>query len=213
MTLPPILFDLDGTLVDSAPSILAGFAAVVERHGVVPQVPLDNRLIGPPLLSTLQRISGEDDPAALDAMATTFKAWYDTEGYRHTLVYPGVDEALRELAARATLYIVTNKRIYPTRQILAHLDWAPLFAGVYAQDAFEPALPSKAAVIARVLELHGITPATAIYIGDRAEDGEAATANHLPFAWATWGYGADLDLAPFITPRALASPADLLGLR
>lgn len=204
-----LLFDLDGTLVDSAPSILAGFAAVSERHGIKPRVPLDSSLIGPPLLPTLARLSGIDEPAALAEMAGTFKSWYDTEGYRHTLVYPGIDAALRGLAARATLYIVTNKRIHPTLQILRHLDWAPLFAGVYAQDAFEPALPSKATVIARALALHGIDPAAALYIGDRAEDGEAATANQLPFVWATWGYGTDLDLSPFIAPRMLADPGEI----
>ena len=204
-----ILFDLDGTLIDSAPSILAGFAAVVERHGVVPQVPLDHQLIGPPLLPTLARITGQDDPAALADMADTFKSWYDTEGYTHTAVYPGIYAALRDLAARAKLYIVTNKRIHPTRQILAHLQWTELFAGVYAQDAFEPALPSKAAVIGRVMATHGIDAASALYIGDRAEDGEAATANGLAFAWASWGYGTDLDLSPFIQARTLASPADL----
>ncbi len=207
-----ILFDLDGTLIDSAPSILAGFAAVVERHGIKLQAPLDSRLIGPPLLPTLARITGNDDPAALADMAGTFKAWYDSEGYTRTAVYPGVDPALRDLAAHATLYIVTNKRIHPTRQILRHLDWEHLFAGVYAQDAFEPPLLSKAAVIGRAMSLHGIDPATALYIGDRAEDGEAATANQLPFVWATWGYGVDLDLAPFIRPRKLASPAELESL-
>jgi phosphoglycolate phosphatase len=207
-----ILFDLDGTLIDSAPSILAGFAAVVERHAVTPQVPLDSRLIGPPLLPTLQRISGVDDQTVLQDMATTFKAWYDTEGYLHTVVYPGVDEALRALAGRIPLYIVTNKRIHPTRQILGHLGWAPLFTGVYAHDAFEPPLPSKAAVIGRVLGEHGIDPTAALYIGDRDEDGEAATANGLAFAWATWGYGVELDLAPFIRPRTLASPADFAAL-
>ena len=207
-----ILFDLDGTLVDSAPSILAGFAAVVERHGVTPQVPLDSRLIGPPLLPTLQRISGVDDQTALQDMATTFKAWYDTEGYRHTVVYAGIDSSLRALAAHSTLYIVTNKRILPTRRILEHLDWTGLFAGAYAQDAFEPALPSKAAVIGRVMAQHAIDPSLALYVGDRAEDGEAATTNGLAFAWATWGYGVELDLAPFIRPATLSSPADLAAL-
>ena len=204
-----ILFDLDGTLIDSAPSILAGFGAVVERHGIVPRVALDSRLIGPPLLPTLERLAGVREADVLQAMASTFKAWYDSEGYRHTVVYPGIDDALRTLADHAALYIVTNKRIHPTRQILAHLGWTPLFAGVYAQDAFEPALPSKAAVIGQVMKAHGIDAAAALYIGDRAEDGEAATSNGLEFAWATWGYGTDLDLTPFIQARTLASPADL----
>jgi len=204
-----ILFDLDGTLVDSAPSILAGFGAVVERHGIVPRVALDSRLIGPPLLPTLERITGIREAAELDTLADTFKGWYDTEGYRHTVVYAGVEDALRTLAARCLLYIVTNKRIRPTRQILTHLGWTGLFAGVYAQDAFEPALASKAAVIGQVMKAHGIDAAAALYIGDRAEDGEAATSNGLEFAWATWGYGTDLDLTPFIQARTLASPADL----
>ncbi len=208
-----LLFDFDGTLIDSAPSILAGFATVLERHGVTPRVPLDSNLIGPPLLPTLQRISGVEDQTALQDMAATFKGWYDTEGYRHTVVYPDIDAALHELAACARLYIVTNKRIHPTRQILGHLGWTSLFAGVYAQDAFEPPLPSKAAVIGQVLGEHDIDPAAALYIGDRAEDGQAATANGLAFAWAAWGYGVELDLAPFISPRVLAGPDDLLSLR
>ena len=207
-----LLFDLDGTLVDSAPSILAGFGAVVERHSIAPQVPLDSRLIGPPLLPTLARISGITEPAPLEAMAATFKAWYDTEGYTLTAVYPGIDAALHALADRAALYIVTNKRIHPTRQILAHLGWAPLFAGIYAQDAFNPPLASKAAVISRVIETHGIDRAGALYVGDRAEDGEAATTNGLRFAWATWGYGIDLDLSSFIRPVTLETPQILASL-
>jgi len=207
-----ILFDLDGTLVDSAPSILAGFGAVVARHAITPQVPLDSRLIGPPLLPTLQRITGMNDTEALQAMAATFKASYDQEGYRLTAVYPGIDAALRALVQRATLYIVTNKRIHPTRLILDHLGWAPLFTGVYAQDAYSPPLPSKAAVIGHVLQAHSIDPASALYVGDRAEDGEAATANGLRFAWATWGYGIGLDLSAFIRPITLELPEALCAL-
>ena len=207
-----ILFDFDGTLVDSAPSILAGFAAVVARHGITAQVPLDSTLIGPPLLPTLARISGDNDPAALAGMAETFKSWYDTEGYRHTVVYAGIDDALKALSMQAPLYIVTNKRIHPTRQIVEHLGWSPLFTGIYAPDAFDPPLPSKADVIRHVLALHGIDVASARYVGDRAEDGEAATANGLPFAWACWGYGSDLDLASFVRTMALRSPDELVGL-
>ena len=208
-----ILFDLDGTLVDSAPSILAGFGAVVERHGITPQVALDKRLIGPPLLPTLAHISGVSDEDTLHAMAATFKAWYDTEGYRLTAVYPGIDTALRTLVDRAALYIVTNKRIHPTRHILDYLGWAPLFAGVYAQDAFEPPLASKAAVIGRAMAMHGIERGRAMYVGDRAEDGEAATTNGLRFAWAVWGYGTDLDLSGFIRPITLERPEMLEAIR
>jgi len=207
-----VIFDLDGTLIDSAPSILAGFAAVVERHGITPLVPLDSRLIGPPLLPTLARISGIEDVTHLRSMAATFKAWYDTEGYRNTVVYPGIGDALTTLAGRAMLFIVTNKRIHPTRMILDHLGWSGLFCGVYAQDAFDPPLGSKAAVIRHTIEAHRIDTTAAVYVGDRAEDGEAATTNRLAFAWASWGYGTALDLSAFIRPATLRTPGDLFGL-
>ena len=207
-----ILLDLDGTLVDSAPSIIAGLGEVVAQHRIEPRVPLDSRLIGPPLLLTLQRISGVNEDAALQGMAATFKEWYDSTGYTHTTVYPEIDSTLRTLATRATLYIVTNKRIHPTRQILEHLGWASMFAGVYALDAFEPPLPSKAAVIGRVMSTQGIAPNKALYVGDRAEDGEAATVNGLRFAWAAWGYGTGVDLSGFIRPVTLSAPRALARL-
>jgi len=207
-----ILLDLDGTLVDSAPSIIAGLGEVVANHRIEPRVPLDSRLIGPPLLLTLQRISGVNEAATLQGMAATFKEWYDCTGYAHTRVYPEIDSTLRALATRATLCIVTNKRIHPTQKIVEHLGWASMFTGVYALDAFEPPLPSKAAVIGHVLRTQGIAPEKALYVGDLAEDGEAATLNGLRFAWAAWGYGIGVDLSGFIRPVTLDTPRKLTGL-
>ncbi len=60
---------------------------------------------------------------------------------------------------------------------------------MYALDLFEPRLPDKAAMIARLMQDHGIAHADAVYVGDRGEDGESADANRLPFIAATWGYG------------------------
>jgi homoserine kinase type II len=104
---------------------------------------------------------------------------------------------------------------YPARRVndLGQAAWAPLFAGVYAQDAFEPPLASKAAVIGRAMATHGIERGRAMYVGDRAEDGEAATTNGLRFAWAVWGYGTDLDLSGFIRPITLERPEMLEAIR
>ncbi|WP_341743867.1 HAD family hydrolase [Azonexus hydrophilus] len=187
---PHILFDLDGTLIDSAPAILASFRAAFSQTGIAPAVAIDESVIGPPLTETLQLLSGSDDPALIGRLGEAFKASYDGAGYRETAAYAGVGELLAELAgAGLTLSIATNKRIHPTRLILDHLGWRGHFTHVYALDLISPRLPNKAAMIARLLADQDIAKEQAIYIGDRSEDGESADANGLPFIAVTWGYG------------------------
>jgi len=187
---PHILFDLDGTLIDSAPAILASFREAFARTGITPARSIDDSVIGPPLVETLQLLSGSDDPALVAGLAEAFKASYDSEGYKATAAFAGVGELLAELAgAGLTLSIATNKRLHPTRLILEHLGWSRHFANVYALDLFTPRLPDKAAMIARLLAEQNIAREKAIYIGDRSEDGESADANGLPFIAVTWGYG------------------------
>jgi phosphoglycolate phosphatase len=187
---PHILFDLDGTLIDSAPAILASFRDAFTQAGVAPVRAIDDSVIGPPLNETLQLLAGSADPALIARLAEAFKASYDSEGYKATAAYAGVGELLAELAgAGLTLSIATNKRLHPTRLILDHLGWDGHFAHVYALDLFSPRLPDKAAMIARLLADQAIPKEQAIYIGDRSEDGESADANGLPFTAVTWGYG------------------------
>ena len=185
-----IIFDLDGTLIDSAPAILASFRAAFAAAGLTPVVSIDESIIGPPLAETLAQLAGSAEPALIAELTRHFAAVYDSTGYRQTAAYPGIDVMLQRLAAHgARLHIATNKRIAPTRKILAHLGWDGRFDSVYALDLFTPRLPDKAAMIGRLLAERGIAPSDAVYIGDRAEDGHSADANHLPFIAATWGYG------------------------
>ncbi len=147
-----VLFDLDGTLIDSAPAILASFRQAFETTGVAPARSIDEDIIGPPLMEALALLCDSTDPALLERLAAAFKAGYDTSGYRATQAYAGVGEMLRELRAGGQrLSIATNKRILPTRLILDHLGWRDLFEAVYALDLFEPRLPHKAAMVGRLL--------------------------------------------------------------
>ncbi|PKO35184.1 MAG: haloacid dehalogenase [Betaproteobacteria bacterium HGW-Betaproteobacteria-7] len=185
-----ILFDLDGTLIDSAPAILASFRDAFAQTGVTPSCAIDESIIGPPLTETLQHLAGSREPALIARLADAFKASYDTEGYKATAAYDGIGTMLAGLAAAGlTLSIATNKRIHPTRLILEHLGWRDHFAHVYALDLFPTRLPDKAAMIGRLLADQTIPRNAAIYIGDRSEDGESADANELPFIAVTWGYG------------------------
>ena len=185
------IFDLDGTLIDSAPAILASFRSAFDAAGRSPARAISADIIGPPLTETLQLLSATTDAAVIDALSAHFKAAYDGDGLKQTTAYAGVDEMLRALhGAGRALHIATNKRLHPTRKILAMLGWDALFTTVYALDMVTPRLPGKAAMIGRQLDEQGLDRHSAAYIGDRLEDGEAAAANDLPFFAATWGYGA-----------------------
>ncbi|QID17337.1 HAD hydrolase-like protein [Nitrogeniibacter mangrovi] len=192
-----LIFDLDGTLIDSAPAILASFRQAFDATGIVPVRPITADIIGPPLNETLGLLSGRDDDATLGLLTDAFKQAYDGGGLRETTAYAGVTAMLEALHGRGVrLHIATNKRLHPTRCILELLGWSHLFDTVYALDMVEPRLPTKAAMIARQLDEQHIDPHRAAYVGDRREDGDAAQANRLPFFAATWGYGA-------LTPDAL----------
>ncbi len=205
-----ILFDLDGTLIDSAPAILASFREAFAQTGIVPVRSIDESIIGPPLTETLQLLSGSADSALIRQLTEAFKASYDSEGYKATADYAGVGQLLAELAgAGLSLSIATNKRIHPTRLILEHLGWLDHFSHIYALDLFSPRLPDKAAMIARLLADQEIAKDQAIYIGDRSEDGESADANGLPFIAATWGYGSLTSAEMRTGWRVAAEPAAL----
>lgn len=184
-----IIFDLDGTLIDSAPSIVESFIDAFASLGITPSKAITSEVVGPPLMPTLTMLAGQDDPALLQQLAAKFKAHYDTEGYKKATVFPGVEALLDTLSQTgATLYIATNKRELPTQKIMKHLNWGHYFEGVFALDTYTPPLAAKPLMVARILDDYQIDPAQAIYIGDRYEDGLAADHNHMDFVMVTWGY-------------------------
>ncbi|MFH2139392.1 MAG: HAD hydrolase-like protein [Pseudomonadota bacterium] len=212
MTIRHWIFDFDGTLVDSAPAILDAFAAALTETGLPPHVALDNRLIGPPLAETLARISGSNEPALIQSLTEHFKIHYDRDGVVNTAAYSGVEPLLQQLLADGiTLHIATNKRLSATRAIIEHLGWQRHFSSIYALDMVEPRLPGKAALLQKQLAELVLPAKNARYIGDKTEDGDAASANGLRFHYAAWGYG---DLTTDTLPNEwhwLAQPLDLLA--
>ncbi len=178
-------------------------------HGVKPCVPLGPELIGPPLRDTLIKISGTTDANVVDCLTETFKKNYDEEAYRSTKIFQGIDQALEFLASRGTwMYILTNKRIYPTRKIVAWLGWDHFFQGLYSVGAFEPCVSSKVGALAQILTSRAIPKSSAVYVGDRTEDLMAAQANDLPFVAVSWGHQ---NWSSIETPhRVLQAPKELL---
>ncbi|PIY30141.1 MAG: hypothetical protein COZ09_01130 [Comamonadaceae bacterium CG_4_10_14_3_um_filter_60_42] len=211
MKLESIIFDLDGTLIDSSASILSALNASFERVGCKPAQALTKDIIGPPLQETLALVSGSNDQALLTDLAAAFKTFYDTVGYRQTTVFPGVDAVLRQLAAKGlALYIATNKRIKPTQLIVKHLDWCQLFKGIYALDYLTPPATDKTELIAVITSTHRLDPTHTLYVGDQHSDAVAALVNNIQYAHATWGYGTKS--LPLTEMTKLAHPSMLLNM-
>jgi phosphoglycolate phosphatase len=205
-----LILDFDGTLIDSGPAVLEAFAASLRAHGIAPVRPLTRDLIGPPLHTTLQTLTGISDKNRLEVLAAEFRMRYDTEGLYATVFYAGIPEALQaQLDAGRQLHLATNKREKPTLLLLEHFGWKPWFTSVYCVDSRSPPFPSKGEMLRVQLQEQHLNATDCLYVGDTHHDEVAAADAGIPFVAAGWGYGTGTQ-AVTATARVLASPADLV---
>ena len=191
MPLRDVIFDLDGTLVDSRPGIDRAAATAVAR--VWPGRPAAGlaALIGPPIRAMLAAAYPDAAEADLDALVREFRAAYDGGDWRATTPYPGLAEVLDAIAAAGgQAFLVTNKPHAATRRILAHLGVAERFAATRAPD--DPATPwnGKADALGGLIDRYSLVREASAYVGDSPDDRAAARAAGLPFVAAAYGYGA-----------------------
>ncbi|MFD4840024.1 phosphoglycolate phosphatase [Achromobacter sp. NPDC058515] len=200
-----IAFDLDGTLVDSAPDLIGAMNAILIAEGLAPRACKDAR----PFISRGARWllqwglgdAGAQDPAA--RAAALFCRFIDLYGDRiadESRPFPGVIDALKTLrAGGAKLVVCTNKPTGLSRSLLAQLGMAELFDGVVGIDAVTAAKPDPAHLIEAVRAVGGDL-ARAVMVGDADTDAAAARAAGTPLVLVDFGYTEipAADLAPDI---------------
>lgn len=185
-----LVFDLDGTLIDSAPDIHAAANKVFGAKGLAP-FPHDvvRGFIGNGvgvLVSRLLASRGLEDSGSLHReMVADFINIYE-EAFDLTSLYPGATEALTDLHAKGhPLAICTNKPEGPARAALRHFGLAPLFPVVIGGDSLPDRKPHPAPLRVAI----AATGATrALFVGDSEVDAETARAAGVPFALYTGGY-------------------------
>src|SRR5262249_22471137 len=191
-----VLFDLDGTLVDSRPGIVAGLRHAMRQmgHELPAEAPLD-WAIGPPLVEVMARLLAPfGDPRAEEAVVV-YRGWYGEVGLFDARVYPGVPEALGRLTrAGKTLFVATSKRVDFARTVLGHFGLAGFFRFAHG-PGLDGRHAHKADLLRHLLLVEGLAPEQTALIGDRVHDVEAARANGLRAVGVTWGYGGREELA------------------
>jgi phosphoglycolate phosphatase len=201
------LFDLDGTLIDSAEDIALNLRLTLRDIGLEERMPKDVReLIGGGVRVLLERVLGED---FREEHLKVFRNHYMSNPVVHTKLYPGVREVLKDLRAEGkVLAVVSNKLEDLSREILRRLGVLELFDLVVGGDTFPEKKPSPLPVL-KTLELVGHSPHEAVMIGDTEADITAGRCAGTKTALALWGY---VKLNSERPDYILRSPREILSL-
>ena len=201
-----LIFDLDGTLVDSAPAILECFKSVLAKHEIQPSVEVNEKLIGPPLDESIKRITGIVDECKIGLLMHSFKDIYDGTACLETIQYGDFTYVLETLVARGYfLSIATNKRYTPTMSVLNSLGWMDLFHKIFSCDVPSGRYTDKTGMLSELIKDLAVDNAECVYVGDTLLDKKAALHNNIRFYAVGWGYGA-FDSSE----RAFSAPEELL---
>ena len=197
-----VIYDLDGTLIDSARDMCLAISRVLADHGLPPITDEDARLfMGEGSKITMRRAFAKNGRTLSDAEASAvtreFVSYYEQDPIRYTTAFDGVAAVVARLDRLGLKQgVATNKFEKPARLILEGLKLMPPIAALAGADTFPVRKPDPGHLL-RLLDKIGGRPDRAVMIGDSIHDVEAAHAAGLPAVLVSWGY--------------TAKPADELG--
>ena len=205
-----VLLDLDGTLIDSKPGIVASFNAALQALGHRPDPSFDlTFVIGPVLTDVMGEVLAHYGDARVDEAVAAYRRHYGEVGLFDVAPYDGIAAQLASLkAAGLRLYLATSKRTANAVRILDHLGMSDRFDGIYGSEP-DGSRDGKPELIAAILRRETIRADEAIMVGDRRYDIAGAHANDLRAVGVLWGYGARQELEEAGADLLVAAPADL----
>ena len=185
-----ILFDMDGTLLDSFPGIAFSINEACRTIGLPEPKANLRSLLGPPVRTIFSAAVPTNDTSLLDRLEVAFRSSYDAVGWKRTSSFENVSEVLTLLQAnKRQLFVVSNKPRHISLRILEHEGLLPYFTRIYTIDSRVPPYPSKEDMLGEFLSEYGISPSDCLMVGDTMEDIIASEANQIPAAFIEHGYG------------------------
>jgi phosphoglycolate phosphatase len=220
MIAPTVVFDLDGTLVDSAPDLVATLNVIFARIGL-PPVPYDaaRNMVGGGARAMITRgLAAEGqtlEPAEVDRLVSDFIDYYAAHIADRSRPFPGLDAALDELAAGGCRFAVcTNKLEWLAVRLLDAFALSKRFAAICGADTFGLRKPDPE-LLRRTLALLGGSPDSAVMVGDSLNDIAAAHAAAIPVVAVDYGY-TETPVGKLGADRVISSlselPAAVFGL-
>jgi phosphoglycolate phosphatase len=192
-----IAWDLDGTLVDSAPDLVRALNLVLAEEGLPPAPIQEARdFVGHGAKALINRAMAHAghpgfSEEQLDALTERFVAHYAVDIASDTRFFPGILDAIEDLAAHGAIHAVcTNKRTSLSVQLLEALGEAHRFAVIFGADSASRKKPDPAHLFEAVAAANG-SPEKTIMIGDSRTDSGAARGAGAPFILVSFGYPAE----------------------
>ena len=182
-----IIFDLDGTLTDSAEGITNSVRLVMEHFGIpIPGTDVLRTFVGPPLHDMFVKHGVPED--RVDEAIQVFRSRYLTIGKFENKPYPGIPEMLKALKeAGYTLYVATSKPEPQAIEILTHFDLVGYFDCICGAS-LDRSRVTKEEVLRYLLSISQ-DPGETVMVGDTFYDVEGAKALGFPTIGVSWGYG------------------------
>ncbi len=213
--LKALLFDLDGTLLDSLADIAAAMNRMLAERGL-PACDTDEirRMVGDGMRQLVVRALPEDqhDEATVDACLAAYRGHYETLWQTATRPYEGIPELLDELRRRGfKLGVISNKAHRFTVPMTEHFFGSDGFAVVLGQRDEVPRKPDPAGAL-EAAALLGVTPAECAYVGDSGIDMEFAANSGMTGIGVTWGLRDAAELRAAGATHLVDTPAQVLAL-
>ena len=191
-----VIFDLDGTLVDSIPDLTDAVNEFLRASGR-PDLAMDDvrRLVGKGARNLVERALGNGTEEEVEKALAIFLAYNEAHIADKTIMYPGVAETLHELRRQGLrMAVVTNKTEFLSRKLLSVIGIDRYFDLILGADSLPFRKPSPEPVLKALADLH-IAPSGAIMVGDSINDIAAGRAAGLATVGCTFGYGDDVELS------------------
>ena len=208
-----VLFDLDGTLADSAPDLYAALLEQCVEEGVAtPTYASVREVVSRGSRAILQCAFVDRDEAAIGELVPRYLSIYQAMLARQTAPFDGVEPLLLQLESEAMVWgIVTNKPAFLANELVSRLGWADRLGAMVAGDTLAVKKPDPAPVLL-ACECAGISPDRAVFVGDDLRDVKAGSAAGLYTVAVSWGYLDGGDPRQWGADAVVDSPAELARL-
>ena len=207
-----LLFDLDGTLTNSAPGIIKSVKYALESiQAPIPSDEILQRFLGPPLWESFPVYCQFDESSTREAVRL-YREYYAVKGIYEQELYEGIPELMLELnQAGLPLFVATAKPDMYASKILEHMKLDHLFVDICGASA-DNSRADKTSIIGHVIEKHGLNPNASWMIGDKEHDIYGAHAHSMKSIACLYGYGMQNDLEQSAPNHMCSSVQDLRDL-